>query len=462
MHHRQFSKPAGINPCRRRLPTALLPALLACVGICGGENSLAGNLRLPEEIFPELRAVIDTAMHSAPVLTIETLLVNQMEANRKVRASSLYPKLHFSTDVGGRRKDIGSVSSTEGQARYNLTLIQPLYHWGSLQAEKQIGEIELDLAHIGRVRSYLNLYAQLNSVFLDLVVQNQAVKKAQLDSELSAERLESARNRMEGGDLPAGVFQEQSFAHREKGIELRRANGTLENLRRRFRALAGLNEEYVLHLPEEIPTAAFDLDSIEKLVEDYRRVMAEQSLELKTLVMQEAIEEENLSIHQNRLKPKINLVARSLQDVETVAPILAEDLERREIFAGINVDWQIFDGWASRGRKEITLERIRQRQTDYGQTRSRILASLQYLDFNLKLDYEMADISDKRYLRQKEIYSQKEKDFAEGMISPDAFAAQRLRLEQDRLNALRNRADLYQSLTFLLVQVQYAKIMERL
>ena len=120
---------------------------------------------MPEEIFPELRAVIDIAVRSAPVLTIENLRVNQMEANRKVRASSLYPKLYFSTDVGGRRKDIGSVSSTEAQARYNLTLIQPLYHWGSLQAEKQIGVIELDLAHIGRVRSYLNFYAQLNSVF---------------------------------------------------------------------------------------------------------------------------------------------------------------------------------------------------------------------------------------------------------------------------------------------------------
>ncbi len=74
----------------------------------------------------------------------------------------------------------------------------------------------------------------------------------------------------------------------------------------------------------------------------------------------------------------------------------------------------------------------------------------------------MADNSDRRHLWQKEIYSQKEKDFAEGMISPDAFAAERLRLEQSRLNALRHRADLYQSLTFLLVQVQYAKIMERL
>ena len=462
MHHSQLSKSASIVTCRRRLPTALLPVILACASICGGMESLAGNLQLPEEIFPELRAVIDTAVRSAPVLTIETLRVNQMEANRKVRASSLYPKLHFSTDAGSRRKDIGSVSSTQGQARYNLTLIQPLYHWGSLQAEKQIGEIELDLAHLGRVRSYLNLYAQLNSVFLDLVVQNQAVKKAQLDSELSAERLESARTRMEDGDLPAGVFQEQSFAHREKELELRRATGALENLRQRFRVLAGLNEEYVLHLPEEIPAAAFDLDSTEKLVADYRRVMAEQSLELKSLVMQKTIEEKTLSIHQNHLKPKINLVARSLQDVETVATDLAGDLERREIFAGINVDWQIFDGWASRGRKEMTLERIRQRQTDYEQACDGILASLQYLDLNFKLDYEMADISDQRYLRQKEIYSQKEKDFAEGIISPDAFAAERLRLEQSRLSAQRHRADLYQSLTFLLVQVQYAKIMERL
>lgn len=417
---------------------------------------------MPEEIFPELRAVIDIAVRSAPVLTIENLRVNQMEANRKVRASSLYPKLYFSTDVGGRRKDIGSVSSTEAQARYNLTLIQPLYHWGSLQAEKQIGEIELDLAHIGRVRSYLNFYAQLNSVFLDLVVQNQAVKKAQLDSELSAERLESARKRLEGGDLPAGAFQEQSFAHREKEVALRRANGTLENLRQRFRTLAGLNEEYVLHLPDEIPPASFELDSAKKLVENYRRVMVEQSLELKTLVMQKAIEEENLSIHQNRLKPKINLVARSLQDVETLATDLAGDLERREIFAGINVDWQIFDGWASKSRKEMTLEIIRQRQTDYEQTHRRILASLQYLDSNFKLDYEMADISDQRYLWQEEIYGQKEKDFAEGLISPDAFAAERLSLEQSRLNAIRHRADLYQSLTFLLVQVQYPKIMERL
>jgi len=320
----------------------------------------------------------------------------------------------------------------------------------------------LDLAHIGRVRSYLNFYAQLNSVFLDLVVQNQAVKKAQLDSELSAERLESARKRLEGGDLPTGAFQEQSFAHREKEVELRRANGTLENLRQRFRTLAGLNEEYVLHLPDEIPPASFELDSAKKLVEDYRRVMAEQSLELKTLVMQKAIEEENLSIHQNRLKPKINLVARSLQDVETLATDLAGDLERREIFAGINVDWQIFDGWASKSRKEMTLEIIRQRQTDYEQTHRRILASLQYLDSNFKLDYEMADISDQRYLWQEEIYGQKEKDFAEGLISPDAFAAERLSLEQSRLNAIRHRADLYQSLTFLLVQVQYPKIMERL
>ena len=417
---------------------------------------------MPEEIFPELRAVIDIAVRSAPVMTIETLRVNQMEANRKVRASSLYPKLHFSTDAGGRRKDIGSVSSTEGQARYNLTLIQPLYHWGSLQAEKQIGELELDLAHIDRMRSYLNFYAQLNSVFLDLVVQNQAVKNAALDHELSAERLDSARKRMEGGDLPAGVFQEQSFLQQEKEVALRRANGTLENLRRRFRNLAGLNDEYVLHLPEEIPPVAFELDTAKKLVEDYRTVMAEQSLELKTLVMLKAIEEENLSIHQHRLKPKINLVARSLQDVETVVTDLAGDLERREIFAGINVDWQIFDGWASRGRKEMTLERIRQRQNDYEQTHSGILASLEYLDSNFMLDYEMADISNRRYLWQEEIYSQKEKDFAEGMISPDAFAAERLRLEQSRLNALRHRADLYQSLTFLLVQVQYAKIMERL
>ena len=447
---------------RKRFISALLPALMAWGSICEGDESYTGRLPLLEEIFPQLRTVIDIAVRSSPMMTIESIRVSQMEANRKVRASVLYPDLYFSTDMGGRRRDIASASSNDAQLRYNVSLIQPLYHWGSLQAEKQIGVIELDLAVNGRVRAYLNLYAQLNSVFLNSVVQNQAVKKAQMDKDLSAQRLESAQKQMDSGDLPSGEFQEQTFAHQEREIELRRATQTLENLRLRFSMLAGLDEEFVLRLPSEIPPVQFDLRAAESLIESYRGVIGEQSLELQSLLMQKDIEEENLTIHQNRLKPNVNIIARSLQDEETIAADLAGDLERRELFAGINIDWHIFDGRASKGRKELTLERIRERQTEYELALERILISLQNLNSNLKLDFDLADISNQRYLWQKKIYSQKEKDYTEGLISPDAFANEQIRLEQKRLNAFRNRANLYETLTFLLVQVQYTKILERL
>ncbi len=146
--------------------------------------------------------------------------------------------------------------------------------------------------------------------------------------------------------------------------------------------------------------------------------------------------EKDLHISNQRLKPKINLVAGITQfELDEISRTRAEEI----VYGGVRIGWSIFDGKATRGSKISAIARIEQMKRQFESAKSSY-------EFNLKRARKLLDLNAKILQREEKALTQAsnylrdtKEHFENGRSSPDqletveiAFAKQEVRTHKSR------------------------------
>lgn len=348
------------------------------------------RITFAEEIYPELDQMMRLAAGEAPGLLVQQLRVEERAGEAQVARGQRLPQVRLSARALGiyeTRDDIGD--QTRGSANGNLALAQPLYYWGSLKRRQDMAghrqALQETEAQMGGMRHFMDIRWH----YLQWLLEQQRREILTQSIDLSETFVEARRQMVEAGlsaeqdllEMEARLLEnKEMLAFTEKrSIELEAQLSRLvgPGFSRRLlvaRPLSGIE-----------PMDAAALRELERRVlgreGDFPGPWEERFAYLK------AVENDNLAILKKNHLPQLDIVAGIFSD-RLDAVNASDSVLRTEYYVGLQVNWNIFDGWQSSGWKRSTLARLRsidvQAAEDRGVNRNRAETLLAELRLNLR------------------------------------------------------------------------------
>lgn len=319
------------------------------------EFEIAG--RMPEELMPGLRRVIDSALRNSDPMQQSEVLMEEAEGRRISARSAVLPSLRTSLALRQEEdQDRAHDRGFEERVIYSVTLSQPLYHWGARKNEKDIGKLQHEIESLNTSRTASQVITKTRSDYMQLVIAKQELARSAIDLELNRGELDFQQRQVEAGAASRSSLERFELDLSRSELARVRALADWERRLQELAIYAGLEVEALeMLVADEIP----EVTVLEPEEVDSMGSYFEEGVEQDELVQRRAkdveIERKRLKIVRTSLRPKI--------DAQVGLTSNARDLDgvRREqefAFFGLSVGWNIFDGFQTRGRVREALGRL--------------------------------------------------------------------------------------------------------
>ena len=330
----------------------------------------AVDVPLPETELPALRDLVGSALSRSPRAIARELEFMHAEHETLVSSSPLLPRVDGSYDYQIRQEELPGLAEQQTVQRtfYNLSISQPLWHWGSLRATSRVGRLGRDVAEQNLNATRRELALEVRDAYLALIVQKLAVRNARFNEKVFKDSLAIQETRFKTNEITQGFLEDFRLRANEVSLATEMAASNLEFAVRAFRHLTGVDGFSESDIPEAIPAPA--VDARPEVPDGSTGYLKSEALLTKELEIQQG--KLNYKINRNTLWPKLNAMAGVYQDDNLYSANRDQRLNNTAAYVGIHVQWSIFDGFASKGRRLQSRARIRQLE----ETRSDLLEAL--------------------------------------------------------------------------------------
>jgi outer membrane protein TolC len=341
------------------VPLLLLPLI--------GRTQEAPGVVLAEDLFPELKGLIEKAVEQSPRVLQKNLELAVADGNYHMARSAQLPSAGGSFSFNkakDKRADISGSLDTD-KIYYNFSISQPLYHWGVLRNNTRLAELQRQNAEGSSREAFRGLVNELRGQYLHLIVKRNVVSRARFALDRAKENYRLAEDKLAKKVISPSEMFFPRVGVEEAELTFERAEDEYAYGKKLVGRLAGqppLTEEQV---PTYIPAVTVDLNSLSALLDRFRGTAETDSPSLQSLRRQ--IESEKLAyeIASKRLYPKFNLAVGTNQDEQSYTTNIANKYKVQSIYAGVSVNWTMFDGFATRHAKKNSLARLRVAEMAY-------------------------------------------------------------------------------------------------
>ena len=335
------------------------------------------TISTPEDLFPQLLDIYAIANEKAPALLREIQKISEAEGMSYFFSSDKYPHLNFDINAGYERRLPGrGEDSDEFRNFFNLSLSQPIYHWGGIVARDQIGKIDMDLAKEGYERFYQNLAQEIRVLYISLILENIALRNAELSEKIIYKNLEVLDEQRRQGVLSEDDYTLQYIELQETLLDIQKNKNQSLRIGERLEYITGYNESNLKELILEIPSPELNKNLFEEKLTNFLNGGYKNSPEFSLNLKKIQREKENLKFIESINRPLFNIQLTIKQVQDNTASF--NYVDTLIYFGGVRLTWNIFDGFATKGRKIASLARIR-------------LLEQQELGINNQLGHSLAD-----------------------------------------------------------------------
>ncbi len=375
-----------------------LVAVLTAGIVHAQSTDVAGTM--PEDYLPELKGILTTAFERSPKLIAA-------EYARSVREAMIYganaarlPSLRGASEYASNQTAASGNSSSQSRASgffYRFEASQALFHWGALQNQSRVAHINLLVEQKNYTIAARELGIELRKAYLALIVEQARLRQGREALRIFRADLAVVQEKHQAGIVSAAIFEGDKLRDREFALDLARGEAELEANRRRFARLAGLADLPEEKIPAEIPRLEHRPALAAAMTATLLRNEAKSTLEYEVydLKVRESLFREK--IERTRLLPKFFAGAGySLENNTDVNGSAINQQAFRRQSVSISTQWNIFDGFATKGaiREALAARRLHERVRDTKV--GIILQDAQILERSLKLDAEALDLAETR------------------------------------------------------------------
>lgn len=423
--------------------------LLAAVPlIASGLWAAADDLTTPEELFPQLDAILKHAVAQSPAM-ISRAVDQEIAQNDRIQArANLLPSIGGSYSLyqaNDDRSDQPDRVRVEKQY-YNFSITQPLFFWGERRNNDRVGAIRLAMAK-GQYREGYRLLAQeIRAGYLRLIGDKLRAHRATLANAYYSAQLKRAEDQLAKRAISeAQIFPIRIEAERAQLAD-ERTNFDYENNKISFGRLTGMPVLKDEEIPDSIPVVKPQDAAVQRLLAGY---LAQKD---KPTVAAD-VARQNLSIarlayanDKKRLYPKFSLVAGASQDEQSYTINVANKYSVQSFYGGFSVNWLIFDGFSSGAVVRSSRARIRQLERDYQALDERLAESAQNQVRLLGFTARGAALNERLLGSSEGNYSLRKEEFGRGVTAEDAVNLAELNLVDTKIATFGTRADYYTQL----------------
>lgn len=407
---------------------ALIRLLPICVGLLLAGAPAQATIMLPEDIFPELKQVLAQATAQSPRMVASNLALLQADGDLQQARSGLYPTIggfYSYAKTQDKRDDRPGESFDTDKTYYSFSLNQPLFHWGERRNHARIGEIRRQIADENYGSAYALLTQEVRTAYLLLALRKQQVRHAAFNLNMAEDALKVAEERMAKGEIAEGAVFPVRVGAQQARLSLETVEWDLVVTKQNFAVLTGLPEPRDASIPDGIPSLSHGHTAVQVELARFLAQGEPNTPSARNQRRNVQIADLSYKNQRTRLRPKLSFIAALTQDEQSYSLNLAEKYGLQSQYFGLQVNWQIFDGFATRGAIASTLAAKHQAEHAYKQLTETIARDAQRAAKSVELAQRQMTISDWLLDNSKGYLEFRQEDFRRGQASEtDVSAAQ--------------------------------------
>lgn len=357
---------------------------------------------MPEDLLPELKHLLDVGMRESPSMLVANLDLASAEGQRIVNRSALFPIVSANGQYAYTETAVSSNTSSRSKTNgplYGISFYQPLFQWGTLKAQADIGKLQVHISEKSYVEAYRLLALSIRSQYLTLIqkklkLRNQRFGVRVAESTLSVQEARLRDGRISAGDIVGfrlGVDEARIFA--DQALE------DYDSTRKTLARIVGLDDIPDESIPLEVPKPTFAPETIGSYFEEMKRVGVENSVMLATFEDQIKASKLNYKIAKYRLFPKFNITGSFGQSNQTQVDTITRKPTLTAITTtqiGVGANWTIFDGLATRGAKMSALAARRLAEFKLKQFKESVSDTARQLERQISYSGRLMDLTQTR------------------------------------------------------------------
>lgn len=310
----------------------------------------AAPLLLAEEIFPPLQDILRQAVAQSPTMVIKHLDILIAEGDRLQSRAGMLPHAgggyQFQLSRDYRADALGALDTKH--ELYNFAVTQPVFHWGVLRNTALMGKIQEEMSKENYEDAYSHLAQQIRSSYLGLVVLKVQLENAKFNLEISDRALASVKAQLAKQAASPGRLYEAEMDNARERLALNSQAERYLDARQDFAALTGTPVLEDAEIPDKIPALTVDPTVVPHLLTEFLAVAEPKTRRAE--VLRQTIRANELAYmnQRKRLYPNLDFVIGVSQDQQRYSALGSEYLLRSK-YIGLQVNWNLFDGFATKG-----------------------------------------------------------------------------------------------------------------
>ena len=411
---------------------------------------VAPDLALPEKIFPQLQVILDAAVQQSPRMINRALDLEIAENSRIAAQAGLLPSIYAGASYY-KSEDRNAFtypnqptianSYRVSKTPYSATLSQPLYHWGERRNAARIGEIQQKISQ-GQYREGYRLLAQeLRGAYLRLIGQKLAVKRTRFYVEVTQEKLKQEEERLLQKVISGAEIAIARLTAEQAQLALERAEFDFQTAKASLARLSGQGVLADEAIPDSLPATGYAAEPYDRRLAGFLTQNDPPTTEAATLRSQLEVENLNYANARTRLRPKASVTLGLSQDQQNNLYGTIDSYTLTSIYAGISVNWTLFDGFASGAAVRSSLARRRQLENDYRQLTARLAQDAQTQVKLINFSARNMSIYDRFLSNGEGALQSVQQEFKRGVKSEADVSQAQLSLYDAQINAHNARAD---------------------
>jgi outer membrane protein TolC len=408
---------------------------------------VASPVSYPETSLPELARILETVPGKAPELIARSLEQEESTARLKQARAAYYPRLDLNGNFGYRYTTYGNNQPDDDSlgATYSATIRRPLYHWGAIEASIRQARLDFKNEGILSTLALRRIQRSIRADYLSLLVNQTALRNAKLRRQVNEERAAVLRTNASSGAVSTLESERSKLNLRETSMDIEQLEADQARILATYRRNLGWDAPLALDTPVPTPSVPDILAWIEQARSAKDSAWLAQNGEIRhraNLVEREKAERVRIVANQ---RPLFNFAASVGQGQSNTST--SNNVDTTTYFAGIDMSWNIFDGFATRQRKLESKLRQRRLENDLAHFQEELAAQAADTLVQLAFQARRLDLEQQRFNLSNDSLSSNRRDLDEGRLSASAYRERQLTLQDDELALNTARAALLMGIT---------------
>jgi outer membrane protein TolC len=424
--------------------------LLAALPLVGGlwaASSVATEPVLPEKVFPALDQILQAAVHQSPRMLDKALDLEIAENDRVTGKAGMLPsasgyyRAYESRDKRADLQSQGIGAVTVQKVYYDASIVQPIFFWGERRNNAKMWEIRQKISQ-GNFQDAYHLLAQdIRGKYLTLITLKLAAARARFNQRFTKEQLAIAEDRLARKVISEIDISAPRLNAERADLDVEHTAFDLENARQTIARIAGVPIPTEESIPDAVPVLAYTPETFDHLLADYvgqKDLPSSEAANLRYNLEVQKLEYANQKV---RLRPKFSLAAGVTQDEQSYTVNVANKYQINSFYAGLQVTWTIFDGFAAQAGVRNALARRRQMENDYKETTERLIEEAKSQVKQVYFSARTMSLDD-RYLKSSESFVLTRKDdLTRGIVAAEDVSLAQLTLFEAQIASYNARID---------------------